>query len=240
MDIKTQIENSLTAQIIGVHFTDNPTIMRARYNSETSKAYLTTKKEQAELKEHEVNSDNIATEIDRITLNEINRIIRTPCDNFVNNYKIPANQTYVGEMEVNLYSAISRQANIIAMRTRRGGGDMYFWAIIPPKLLETLRRISIFKEESSNCPAYCGQFKYGLKVFCVDNQETIIVGYKGRHNIDAGMHFCCNDYPIYNINDNSVIIKYDHCLLYNEPDSLGNSADYFEAIEVIEWKEEGI
>ena len=237
MDIKTQIENSLTAQIIGVQFTDTPTIIRTRYNSETSKLYLTTKKEHAELKEYEVNSDNIATEIDKLTMYQINRIINPPCDNFVN-YKIPANQTYVGEMEINLFSAISRRSNIIAMKTRRGGGDMFFWVIIPPKLLETLRRFSIFKEQSSKCSQFVGTLRH-VKVFCVENQKTILVGYKGS-NIDAGMHFCCNNYPIYNINDNSVIIKYDHCLLYNEPDSVGNSADYFEAIEVIEWKEEGI
>ena len=159
--------------------------------------------------------------------------------------------TYVGDRHALLAIEINRSANRIAARTRRGAGN---YVVVSPEALTILQSAttSTFArttEGSFDAPTntkFAGTLNGTIKVF-VDNYAAdaasggpaILVGYKGSSETDAPAFYCpyiplMSTGPVMDPNTFEPVVsfmtRYGYKELTNTASSLGNAADYVDAI----------
>jgi hypothetical protein len=159
--------------------------------------------------------------------------------------------TYVGDRHALLAIEINRAANRIAARTRRGAGN---YVVVSPEALTVLQSAttSTFArttEGSFEAPTntkLAGTLNGTIKVF-VDNYAAeaalggpaVLVGYKGSSETDAPAFYCpyiplMSTGPVMDPATFEPVVsfmtRYGYKELTNTASSLGNAADYVDAI----------
>jgi hypothetical protein len=155
--------------------------------------------------------------------------------------------TYVGDRHALLAIEINRAANRIAARTRRGAGN---YIVVSPEALTILQSASTSTfarttEGSFEAPTntkFVGTLNGTIKVF-VDNYAAdgtkVLVGYKGSSETDAPAFYCpyiplMSTGPVMDPATFEPVVsfmtRYGYKELTNTASSLGNAADYVDAI----------
>lgn len=155
--------------------------------------------------------------------------------------------TYVGDKHAVLAIEINRAANRIAARTRRGAGN---YVVVSPEALTVLQSAttSTFArttEGSFEAPTntkFVGTLNGTIKVF-VDNYAAddtkVLVGYKGSSETDAPAFYCpyiplMSTGPVMDPATFEPVVsfmtRYGYKELTNTASSLGNAADYVDAV----------
>jgi len=157
--------------------------------------------------------------------------------------------TFVGDEHAALAIQINRVANKIAQRTRRGAGN---WAVVSPFALTILQSAttSAFARttegtfEAPTNTKMVGTLNNAMKVY-VDSYAAdstgVLVGYKGSSESDAAAFYC----PYIPLMSSGTVLdpatfeptvsfmtRYGYVELSNQASSLGNAADYLNAIAV--------
>lgn len=157
--------------------------------------------------------------------------------------------TYVGDRHALLAVEINRAANRIASRTRRGAGN---YVVVSPEALTILQSASTSTFARTTEGAFeaptntklAGTLNGTLRVF-VDSYAAdgtdVLVGYKGTSETDAPA-FYCPYIPLMSTGPVmdpvtfepvvSFMTRYGYIELTNTASSLGNAADYVEAISL--------
>lgn len=157
--------------------------------------------------------------------------------------------TYVGDRHALLAIEINRAANRIAARTRRGAGN---YIVVSPEALTVLQSASTSTfarttEGSFDAPTntkLAGTLNGTIKVF-VDSYAAdgtkVLVGYKGSSETDAPAFYCpyiplMSTGPVMDPNSFEPVVsfmtRYGYIELTNTASSLGNAADYVDAITI--------
>jgi hypothetical protein len=157
--------------------------------------------------------------------------------------------TYVGDRHALLAVEINRAANKIAARTRRGAGN---YIVVSPEALTVLQSASTSTfarttEGSFEAPTntkLAGTLNGTIKVFvdsyAADNTK-VLIGYKGSSETDAPAFYCpyiplMSTGPVMDPNTFEPVVsfmtRYGYIELTNTASSLGNAADYVEAIQM--------
>ena len=155
--------------------------------------------------------------------------------------------TYVGDRHALLAIEINRAANRIAARTRRGAGN---YIVVSPEALTILQSASTSTfarttEGSFEAPTntkFVGTLNGTIRVF-VDNYAAdgtkVLVGYKGSSETDAPAFYCpyiplMSTGPVMDPATFEPVVsfmtRYGYKELTNTASSLGNAADYVDAI----------
>ena len=155
--------------------------------------------------------------------------------------------TYIGDRHALLAIEINRAANRIAARTRRGAGN---YIVVSPEALTILQSASTSTfarttEGSFEAPTntkFVGTLNGTIRVF-VDNYAAdgtkILVGYKGSSETDAPAFYCpyiplMSTGPVMDPATFEPVVsfmtRYGYKELTNTASSLGNAADYVDAI----------
>jgi len=156
---------------------------------------------------------------------------------------------YVGDRHAALAIEINRAANRIAARTRRGAGN---YIVVSPEALTILQSASTSTfarttEGSFDAPTntkFVGTLNGTIKVF-VDNYAAdgtkVLVGYKGSSESDAPAFYCpyiplMSTGPVMDPSTFEPVVsfmtRYGYKELTNTASSLGNAADYVDAISL--------
>jgi hypothetical protein len=162
--------------------------------------------------------------------------------------------TYVGDRHALLAIEINRAANRIAARTRRGAGN---YIVVSPEALTVLQSAttSTFArttEGSFDAPTntkLAGTLNGTIKVFvdnyaadAADGGPAILVGYKGSSETDAPAFYCpyvplMSTGPVMDPNTFEPVVsfmtRYGYKELTNTASSLGNAADYVDAVTLV-------
>jgi hypothetical protein len=154
---------------------------------------------------------------------------------------------YVGDRHAALAIEINRSANRIAARTRRGAGN---YIVVSPEALTILQSASTSTfarttEGSFEAPVntkFVGTLNGTIRVF-VDNYAAdgtkVLVGYKGSSETDAPAFYCpyvplMSTGPVMDPATFEPVVsfmtRYGYKELTNTASSLGNAADYVDAI----------
>jgi len=154
---------------------------------------------------------------------------------------------YVGDRHAALAIEINRAANRIAARTRRGAGN---YVVVSPEALTILQSASTSTfarttEGSFEAPTntkFVGTLNGTIKVF-VDNYAAdgtkVLIGYKGSSETDAPAFYCpyvplMSTGPVMDPATFEPVVsfmtRYGYKELTNTASSLGNAADYVDAI----------
>jgi hypothetical protein len=158
--------------------------------------------------------------------------------------------TYVGDRHALLAIEINRAANRIAARTRRGAGN---YIVVSPEALTILQSASTSTfarttEGSFEAPTntkLAGTLNGTIRVF-VDNYAAdgtkVLVGYKGTASETDAPAFYCPYIPLMSTGPVidpatfepvvSFMTRYGYKELTNTASSLGNAADYVDAISL--------
>ena len=160
---------------------------------------------------------------------------------------VTGTQTYVGDRHAVLAIEINRAANRIAARTRRGAGN---YIVVSPEALTILQSASTSTfarttEGSFEAPTntkLAGVLNGSIKVF-VDSYAAdgtkVLVGYKGSSETDAPAFYCpyiplMSTGPVMDPATFEPVVsfmtRYGYIELTNTASSLGNAADYVDAI----------
>ena len=156
---------------------------------------------------------------------------------------------FVGDRHAALAIEINRAANRIAARTRRGAGN---YVVVSPEALTILQSASTSTfarttEGSFEAPTntkFVGTLNGTIRVF-VDNYaadgEKVLVGYKGSSETDAPAFYCpyiplMSTGPVMDPATFEPVVsfmtRYGYKELTNTASSLGNAADYVDAIQL--------
>ena len=166
-----------------------------------------------------------------------------------NQATVSGTATFVGDEHAALAVLINRAANLIAQRTRRGAGN---WAVVSPEALTVLQSAttSAFARstegtfEAPTNTKFVGTLNSAMKIYVNSYAGTgtsVLVGYKGSSEADAAAFYC----PYVPLMSSGVVLdpntfepvvgfmtRYGYAELTNTASSLGNAADYLEAIGV--------
>ena len=155
--------------------------------------------------------------------------------------------TFVGDEHAALAVLINKEANTIAARTRRGAGN---YIVVSPEALTILQSASTSTfarttEGSFEAPTntkLAGTLNGSIKVF-VDSYAAdgtkVLVGYKGSSETDAPAFYCpyiplMSTGPVMDPATFEPVVsfmtRYGYIELTNTASSLGNAADYVDAI----------
>jgi hypothetical protein len=159
--------------------------------------------------------------------------------------------SYVGDRHALLAIEINRAANRIAARTRRGAGN---YVVVSPEALTILQSASTSTfarttEGSFEAPTntkFVGTLNGTVKVFVdnyaadtADGGPVVLVGYKGSSETDAPAFYCpyiplMSTGPVMDPATFEPVVsfmtRYGYKELTNTASSLGNAADYVDAI----------
>ena len=154
---------------------------------------------------------------------------------------------YVGDRHAALAIEINRSANRIAARTRRGAGN---YIVVSPEALTILQSASTSTfarttEGSFEAPVntkFVGTLNGTIRVFA-DNYAAdgtkVLVGYKGSSETDAPAFYCpyiplMSTGPVMDPSTFEPVVsfmtRYGYKELTNTASSLGNAADYVDAV----------
>jgi hypothetical protein len=155
--------------------------------------------------------------------------------------------TYIGDRHAILAIEINRAANRIAARTRRGAGN---YIVVSPEALtilqsattSTFARTTEGTFEAPTNTKFVGTLNGTIRVF-VDNYAAdgtkVLVGYKGSSETDAPAFYCpyiplMSTGPVMDPSTFEPVVsfmtRYGYKELTNTASSLGNAADYVDAI----------
>lgn len=155
--------------------------------------------------------------------------------------------TYVGDRHALLAIEINRAANRIAARTRRGAGN---YIVVSPEALtilqsattSTFARTTEGSFEAPTNTKFVGTLNGTIRVF-VDNYAAdgtkVLVGYKGSSETDAPAFYCpyiplMSTGPVMDPSTFEPVVsfmtRYGYKELTNTASSLGNAADYVDAV----------
>lgn len=190
-------------------------------------------------------AQEITLEIDQEILRRLRTLPPTPiAANTFDQAAVSGQATFVGDEFAALAVLINKEANDIAVRTRRGTGN---WIVVSPTALTILQsaRSSAFARttegdlEGPTNTKLVGTLNSALKVY-VDHYATdstsVLVGFKGSSEMDAGCFYC----PYVPLTASDVIIdpqtfeqvvsfmtRYGWLEFENSATSFGNSRDYY-------------
>jgi hypothetical protein len=157
--------------------------------------------------------------------------------------------TYVGDRHALLAIEINRAANRIAARTRRGAGN---YIVVSPEALtilqsastSTFARTTEGNFEAPTNTKLAGTLNGTIRVF-VDNYAAdgtkVLIGYKGSTETDAPAFYCpyiplMSTGPVIDPATFEPVVsfmtRYGYKELTNTASSLGNAADYVDAISL--------
>jgi len=163
---------------------------------------------------------------------------------------VTGTQTYIGDRHAVLAIEINRAANRIAARTRRGAGN---YIVVSPETLTILQSASTSTfarttEGSFEAPTntkFVGTLNGTIRVF-VDNYAAdgtkVLIGYKGTSETDAPAFYApyiplMSTGPVMDPNTFEPVVsfmtRYGYKELTNTASSLGNAADYLDAISLV-------
>jgi len=166
-----------------------------------------------------------------------------------NQATVSGTATFVGDEHAALAVLINRAANLIAQRTRRGAAN---WAVVSPEALTVLQSAttSAFARstegtfEAPTNTKFVGTLNSAMKIYVnayAGTGTSVLVGYKGSSEADAAAFYC----PYVPLMSSGVVLdpntfepvvgfmtRYGYAELTNTASSLGNAADYLEAIGV--------
>jgi len=166
-----------------------------------------------------------------------------------NQATVSGTATFVGDEHAALAVLINRAANLIAQRTRRGAAN---WAVVSPEALTVLQSAttSAFARstegtfEAPTNTKLVGTLNNAMKIYVNSFAATgtaVLVGYKGSSEADAAAFYC----PYVPLMSSGVVLdpntfepvvgfmtRYGYAELTNTASSLGNAADYLEAIGI--------
>jgi hypothetical protein len=157
--------------------------------------------------------------------------------------------TYIGDRHAILAIEINRAANRIASRTRRGAGNYVVVSsealtILQSATTSTFARTTEGNFEAPTNTKFVGTLNGTIKVF-VDNYAAdgtkVLVGYKGASETDAPAFYCpyiplMSTGPVMDPATFEPVVsfmtRYGYKELTNTASSLGNAADYVEAVSL--------
>jgi len=189
-------------------------------------------------------AQDITVEIDQEILRNLRALPPTPTvANTFDQSAVSGQATSVVDEFAALAVLIGREANRIAVRTRRGKGN---WAVISPTILTVIEsaRASAFArttEGSFDAPTnnkYVGTLNNSMRVYVdnyADDDTPVLIGYKGSSEVDAATFYT----PYVPLTTHGVVTdpntfelvtsfytRYGYVEFVNSATSLGNSADY--------------
>ena len=162
--------------------------------------------------------------------------------------------TFVGDEHAALAIQINRVSNLIAQRTRRGAAN---WAVVSNQALTILQSAttSAFARttegtfEAPTNTKFVGTLNGAMRVYVdaympdttAQNDNQILVGYKGTSEADAAAFYC----PYIPLMSSGVVLdpatfepvvgfltRYGYVELTNTASSLGNAADYLGKVSI--------
>ncbi len=192
-------------------------------------------------------AQEITAEIDQEVLSSLKSLAGNGTDTY-NQAAVSGTATFVGDEHAALAVLVNRAANRIAQRTRRGAGN---WAVVSPAILTVLQSAttSAFARttegtfEAPTNTKMVGTLNGAMKVYVntYAADDDVLVGYKGTSESDAAAFYC----PYIPLMSSGVVLdptsfeptvsfmtRYGYVELSNTASSLGNAADYLEAVEV--------
>ena len=191
-------------------------------------------------------AQEIVVEIDQEIIGSLRTLAGTGT-NTLNFNSLSGTSVFVGDRHAALAIEINRAANRIAARTRRGAGN---YVVVSPEALTILQSASTSTfarttEGSFEAPTntkFVGTLNGTIKVF-VDNYAAdgtkVLVGYKGSSETDAPAFYCpyiplMSTGPVMDPATFEPVVsfmtRYGYKELTNTASSLGNAADYVDAI----------
>ena len=191
-------------------------------------------------------AQEIVVEIDQEIIGSLRTLAGTGT-NTLNFNSLSGTSVFVGDRHAALAIEINRAANRIAARTRRGAGN---YVVVSPEALTILQSASTSTfarttEGSFEAPTntkFVGTLNGSIKVF-VDNYAAdgtkVLVGYKGSSETDAPAFYCpyiplMSTGPVMDPSTFEPVVsfmtRYGYKELTNTASSLGNAADYVDAI----------
>ena len=192
-------------------------------------------------------AQEIVVEIDQEIIGSLRTLAGTGTALNFNGISTDYKPTYVGDRHALLAVEINRAANRIAARTRRGAGN---YIVVSPEALTILQSASTSTfarttEGSFDAPTntkLAGTLNGSIKVF-VDSYAAdgtkVLVGYKGSSETDAPAFYCpyiplMSTGPVMDPSTFEPVVsfmtRYGYIELTNTASSLGNAADYVDAI----------
>lgn len=192
-------------------------------------------------------AQEITAEIDQQILVSLRALPGAPTAVF-NQAAATGTPTFIGDVHASLATMINRQANLIAQRTRRGGGN---WLVVSPTALTILQSAStsafarttegVFEAPTNT--KYVGTLNNTLRVYVdqyASDATPVLVGFKGSET-DAAAFYC----PYIPLMSTGVVIdpntmepvvsfmtRFGYKELTNTATSFGNSADYLGLIGI--------
>ena len=191
-------------------------------------------------------AQEIVVEIDQEIIGSLRTLAGTG-SNTLNFNSLSGTSVFVGDRHAALAIEINRAANRIAARTRRGAGN---YVVVSPEALTILQSASTSTfarttEGSFEAPTntkLVGTLNGTIKVFA-DNYAAdgtkILVGYKGSSETDAPAFYCpyiplMSTGPVMDPSTFEPVVsfmtRYGYKELTNTASSLGNAADYVDAV----------
>jgi hypothetical protein len=191
-------------------------------------------------------AQEIVVEIDQEIIGSLRTLAGTG-SNSIDFSSLSGQSVFVGDRHAALAIEINRSANRIAARTRRGAGN---YVVVSPEALTILQSASTSTfarttEGSFEAPTntkFVGTLNGTVKVF-VDNYAAdgtdVLVGYKGSSETDAPAFYCpyvplMSTGPVMDPASFEPVVsfmtRYGYKELTNTASSLGNAADYVDAV----------
>ena len=192
-------------------------------------------------------AQEIVVEIDQEIIGSLRTLAGSGTALDFNSISTDYRPAYVGDRHALLAIEINRAANRIAARTRRGAGN---YIVVSPEALTILQSASTSTfarttEGSFEAPTntkLAGVLNGSIKVF-VDSYAAdgtkVLVGYKGSSETDAPAFYCpyiplMSTGPVMDPASFEPVVsfmtRYGYKELTNTASSLGNAADYVDAI----------
>jgi len=197
-------------------------------------------------------AQEITAEIDQEILASLRRLATV--EETYDQSLVSGTATFVGDEHAALAIQINRVSNLIAQRTRRGAGN---WAVVSNQALTILQSAttSAFARttegtfEAPTNTKFVGTLNGAMRVYVdaympdttAQNDNQILVGYKGTSEADAAAFYC----PYIPLMSSGVVMdpatfepvvgfltRYGYVELTNTASSLGNAADYLGKVSI--------
>jgi hypothetical protein len=197
-------------------------------------------------------AQEITAEIDQEILASLRRLATV--EETYDQSLVSGTATFVGDEHAALAIQINRVSNLIAQRTRRGAAN---WAVVSNQALTILQSAttSAFARttegtfEAPTNTKFVGTLNGAMRVYVdaympdttAQNDNQILVGYKGTSEADAAAFYC----PYIPLMSSGVVLdpatfepvvgfltRYGYVELTNTASSLGNAADYLGKVSI--------
>lgn len=193
-------------------------------------------------------AQEITVEIDQEMLFKLGALVPIAPTTF-NQAAVSGTATYVGDEMAALAVMINQQANLIAVRTRRGAAN---WAVVSPTALTILQsattssfaRTTEGTFEAPTNTKFVGTLNSTMRVYVnqyASDGDPVLLGYKGPTETDAAAYYCPY-IPLMSVGPVmdpqtfepvvSFMTRYGYLELTNTANSFGNAADYLSKVGI--------